>query len=202
MKRTRMALLLIPALFMVQSAFSQPDPAGKDSHFNPGSHFGDRGSFAMGPWSQLPRLFNLLDELSVSDQQMLDMRKVFQKHHNFMASFTVEMRESRNQFKEFMKSGTDHAIGQQLAEKQGADIRKIALDRIELREELQKILTPDQQAKMQKIMEKQQDMFKKWQKRSPNGKQEMSENEFHRGRGFQHKGAKPPFEPETESDKK
>lgn len=135
-------LLLFPLVVCSQP---MPHPHGRD---NAPPHVRERiqkGFQKQGPGDKLGRLFQTVERLHLSDQQLIDLRKSYQNHHGLVASLGAELRANHKQIAEFMKKGTDRAAGRSLARKQGELITRLLTARMDLQADLHRILTPEQQ---------------------------------------------------------
>lgn len=163
---------------------NMPFPPG----FQPGKDQGRHGpkAGAHDPHQRFAGFFAFLDQLEISNEQLLQLRGVFQKHKKLVSELSKELKDNKRTLAEFMRTGTDRELGQKLAQHQGELFGKLILAKVDLKAELQKILTLEQRGKLSEMAAKKRQKAKKMQMRGPAGHPGMDFfRRFLRERGHQ-----------------
>lgn len=98
---------------------------------------------------------HLLKKLDLSDAQSADIKKVFESEKATMQSKREEKRALRKALRQVVHQQTlDQNKVNQIAEKMGALTKDMTLNRAKTKHQVYQVLTPEQQQKLTKLLDK------------------------------------------------
>jgi len=139
MKLTRTKVLLAALAISVGAAIAVSQTAGKAEHGDFQQHW----------------LSYMTDYLDLTDAQQAQAKQILEKEKPGMDTFMTQMKQTHDQLRQLeMAPAFDEAKVRAAAAQQAQIMTEMTVQKARLHSELYQILTPDQQAKAAKMMER------------------------------------------------
>jgi len=94
------------------------------------------------------KFFKMLDRFDVTDQQLIELRHIFQKREGWISSMQKEMKENQEKLRKAFLGNQDPREIEIIANEQGELTKRLIFARLEMLMDIKRVLTEDQWKKI------------------------------------------------------